>query len=276
MASTIQSMQVLDRMLDALAPGWVGSLIGILGILAAIITYFLTRQRTILAYRTKGARLLGSVEPRLPSEVTVMFRGRSVPRLTRSLIVVWNDGEKTINGADVVASDPLVVDVGEGAEILSHTMVRTSRDAISLSCELADSPNRAVLSFSFLDSSDGGVVEVLHTGEQRHMKLYGTVRGMPSGPKNRGRVVPSRTAMALPFPKSRRLFACVFIVVGVAIAVVGLVYPFADRPAATTPSSSGLRYALPLAGALYASLGGLMLWLVRRGYPKLLHVDELD
>ena len=66
-----EKKSMLDKLVNALAPGWVGSVIGILGIAAAAVTYLLGRQRSILAYRTKGARLLGHTEARLPSEITV-------------------------------------------------------------------------------------------------------------------------------------------------------------------------------------------------------------
>src|SRR5438477_8505394 len=110
------------QVLEALAPGWVGSLIGIVGIVAAITTYFLTRRRKLLAYRTRGMRLLGAVEAGLPNEVTVQYRGRNVPRLTRSFLIVWNAGEVTISGREVVGTDPLKIDLGDEAEILSASV----------------------------------------------------------------------------------------------------------------------------------------------------------
>jgi len=266
---------MLERALEILAPGWVGSLIGILGVVAAVATYLLTRQRTILAYRTRGVRLLGTTEARLPTDVTVNFRGKPVPRLTRSLVVIWNDGERTIGGSDIVASDPLAVDAGDDAEILSLTIARASRTSIAFSCNLGPTKNKANLSFEFLDRSDGGVVEVLHTGEQRHMKLTGTIRGMPAGPKSRGKVLPSKSAKLPPFFRSPRAFGITIVGIGIAFAIFGLLYPFHEQ-SIDQPGRGGLRYALPLAGLLYAGLGCFMLWLMRRRYPRTLHVDELD
>lgn len=268
-------MNFLDKVLTALAPGWVGSLIGIVGLVAAGITYILTRQRTIIAYRTRGMQLLGSLEAKLPREVTVQYRGKDVPRLTRSLVVIWNDGERTINQADVVDSDPLVLDAGNGAEILSASVVKSSRDVIQLICRPNDHMlHQILISFAFLDSKDGGVIEVLHTGERRHLKLLGTVKGMPSGPKGLGGLL-SRQLPGKPnhFVKSRRSFAGLTIVVGVVFALVGFnLAQFSDGAKLFT----GLKYPLAVGGLLYVGLGAYLLWFVRRRYPRSLHVEELE
>ena len=61
---------MLDKLLNVLAPGWVGSIIGLAGIAAAVIAYVRSRQRAILAYRTRGMSLLGNDEANLPKEVS--------------------------------------------------------------------------------------------------------------------------------------------------------------------------------------------------------------
>lgn len=95
-------MNWIDKALDLLAPGWVGSIIGLLGIAAAFVTYILTRQRSRVAYRYAGERLLGLTSDGLPADITVQYRGQSIPRLTRTLVVFWNGGEKTILAQDLV------------------------------------------------------------------------------------------------------------------------------------------------------------------------------
>lgn len=270
-------MTFLEKILDALAPGWVGSLIGITGIVAAVATYLLTRRRMIIAYRTRGAQLLGTVEAELPSEVTVHYRGKDVPRLTRSIVVFWNDGERTINYADVVHSDPLRLDAGDGAEILSTSLVKSSRDVIQLGCHAnPNCPHEALLSFEFLDAKDGGVIEILHTGKRRHLKLLGTVRGMPNGPKSLGSFLSRRPAVKqIPVLKSRRALAGLVVAIGIAIAMVGFINPIQNFTH-SAKELSGFRYFLVVVGLLYAGIGVYLLWLVRRRYPRGLHAEELE
>jgi len=268
---------MLDKLLDALAPGWVGSVIGILGIAAAALTYLLGRQRSILAYRTKGARLLGHSEARLPSEVNVQYRGKDIPRLTRSMLVAWNFGEKTINGRDIVESDTLRIEMGQDSSILSATVLKRSRDVIGATCSFGSaSPSTASIQFDYLDPGDGFVVEVLHTGERRHPKLVGTIKGIPQGPKNLGAVLSqTRTNTRGPFPKSRRTFAIVVIAIGVFFALAGTFIPFKSEEVGALKSTL-LPYAMAAVGLLYAALGCTLLWMVRRRYPKSLQTEDLE
>ena len=174
---------MLNEVLDALAPGWVGSLIGLVGIAAAGITYFLSRQRTIVSYRTRGVRLLGHAESKLPDGVSVQYQGKDIPRLTRSVVVLWNDGEKTISGTDVVQEDPIRVDVGADSSVVACSVLRSSRQVLNASCQRsATDAQIATISFSYLDPNDGLVVEILHTGMERYPTVKGTIRGIPQGP----------------------------------------------------------------------------------------------
>lgn len=268
---------MLNEVLDVLAPGWVGSLIGLLGIAAAGITYVLSRQRSIISYRTRGVRLLGHAESKLPKEVSVQYRGRDIPRLTRSVVVLWNDGEKTITGADIVGEDPIRIDTGADSSVVACTLLRATRPVLQAACQpSAQDANTVIVTFGFLDPSDGLVVELLHTGQERHPKVLGTIRGIPQGPKNRGRVVSQRPQMReMPFNRSRKTFATIVVVVGVLVSLSGILLPLFDQQGPTAKTAVP-RYALLSAGALYAGLGCLVLWRLRRRYPRALHSEELE
>jgi len=268
---------MLNEVLDALAPGWVGSLIGLIGIAAAGGTYVLSRQRSIISYRTRGVRLLGHAESKLPDEVNVQYRGKDIPRLTRSVVVLWNDGEKTISGSDIVQEDPIRVDVGVDSSIVACTLLRSTRPVLKASCQQStQDAQTATISFSFLDSNDGLVVEILHTGKERYPTVKGTIRGIPQGPRNRGRVLSQKPpSTSIPFLRSRRTLALVFIILGFLVSAAGTLLPLFDLPTAIAKTTAP-KYALIIAGALYAGLGCLLFWVLRRRYPRALHTEELE
>jgi hypothetical protein len=66
--------------------------IGIIGIILAIIFYLRSRQRALLAFQQIGLKLLGHNSTQLPSEVSVQYRGKMIPRLTKTVLVLWNAG----------------------------------------------------------------------------------------------------------------------------------------------------------------------------------------
>lgn len=270
-------MQWIKDALELLAPGWVGSLIGFAGIVAAAITYFLTRQRTRFAYRFAGDRLLGLSSDGLPSEITVQYHGKGIERLTRSLIVFWNSGEKTILAEDIVAADPLRLIFGDDGFILSAIVLKQSREVTE--CSAVPHPkriNEVELKFSFLDSGDGAVVEILHTSEKRYPEIQGTVRGLPTGLKDFGRITARRSILkSIRVLSPRKIGWIAFTTGGIGIPV-GFLIPSSMLEKlnfSSVPTNVGV--AVAGAGAFYAMLGLILLFITRRRYPKSLHVDEL-
>lgn len=281
-------MSWFENTLDVLSPGWVGSLIGIASIAGALVVYFLTRQRTSLSYAYIGEHLLGSSSDTLPQQITVQFSGNPIPRLTRSIVVLWNSGEKTILGDDNVQSDSLRFQVGTDGEILSLAVLKASRDVNDFRVRKPSphAPNEAVAEFNFFDAKDGVVVEILHTSEARRPSVVGTIRGLPKGLRSMGRVTRSRALKGRRGPETsarvwRWLLAgsstWVPITMGVVVALIGILmttefvqvrFPSDPEKSPSTP--------MILAGISYICMGAFMLYSGRRRYPKGLHIDALE
>lgn len=267
-------MQWLKDGLEFLSPGWVGSLIGLVGVVAATITYFLTRQRTRLAFSHTGERLLGLSVDGLPTDISVQYRDKKIERLTRSLIVFWNDGEKTILADDIVATDPIKLTFGDDGFVLSATILKNSRQVIGSSVTQGlEETNVVELKFDFLDPSDGTIVEVLHTSENRYPKVKGTVRGLPKGLLNCGRIAGHKnTPQPFLLPGFPRKLAWITCTIGSLFSAAGLLIPSSVLDMSFNISNN---VVLVGAGSTYAVLGATLLFLIRRRYPKHLHIDEL-
>lgn len=266
-------MEWLKQFLDYLAPGWVGSIIGLIGIVLAAATYFLTRQRSRFAYRCVGRRFLGLSADGLPQDISVQYKGREIPRLTRSLVVFWNDGERSIGSDDITSTDPLRMHLEDG-EILAATVLKQSRSVCQVHVdELPGSSTDVVVSFEFLDSNDGAVVEILHTGEKRHAAFLGTIRGLPLGLTNLGSMAAYRR-VRFPLYATPRKMAWPAIVMGFLFLAACAGIPIAKfRELQTTPIY--LKVIFGAMGSIYCVTGFAALFIGRRRYPKSLHIDEL-
>ena len=229
-------MHWLKEVLEFLAPGWVGSIIGLVGIVAASATYVLTRQRTCLAYRYVGERLLGLSTDGLPADISVQYCGQEIQRLTRTLVVFWNAGEKTILAADIVEADPLRLKLQDGGSVLAATVLKVGRAVCQVETKLILSrPNEVDLGFAFLDSGDGAVIEILHTSEKRHPEFLGTIRGLPSGFHNLGRITGREFNRRLfLLPTSPRKLGLITTIFGIAVAAAGLLIPWDSISTAST------------------------------------------
>lgn len=267
-----------ENTLDVLSPGWVGSIISLVGIITAAVTYTLTRQRTRFAYCHAGERLLGLLNYGLPSEVTVQFCGQNIPRLTRTLLVFWNDGEKTIPGEDIVASDPLRLELETEDQVLAATILKVTREVCHTAVSIDISRKNIVeLKFQFLDSGDGAVVEVLHTSKNAHPTLLGTIRGLPDGFKNLGPILGRNFVRRSrwPLPASPNRLGWVVVGVGIAIAVTSQVITGEGATNACLQTIP-VRFGFTIGAAFYAVLGGILILSTRRRYPKTLHIEKFS
>ena len=277
-------MNILDNALASLSPGWIGNLLGIVGLIAAGATYFLTRKRKILAYLVQGNWLLGSNGAELPKQVTVMFEGKDIPRLTRSRLIMWNKGEETIQGEDIVGSDPLRIDFDPDVRILSANILKTSRDVIGGVYTIAEVDKSSIaVEFEFLDKGDGFVLEILHTGIVRRPDLKGTIKGIPAGPCKMGGssseskgIINAILKSAIFGNRMAKIVLFILTCLSASFFFVSIFYP--DLLHANVLSGAGAsrntdRLAAGITGGLYTLLGLQILWSKRRYYPKALEVQ---
>jgi hypothetical protein len=264
---------------EYLAPGWVGSIIGIISLVLALILYSKSRQRTDMSYSYRGDRLLGLATEGLPAEITMQYRGENIPRLTKSLIVFWNSGDKTLVEEDIVSGDPLRLSIQEDGEILAISLRKSSRDVNEISITRSSENNyEAYVTFSFLDAGDGGVLEILHTSEERNPTFSGTLRGMPKGLKNVGRITTKRSnETKLPLVVPFRLLGWISTLAGIITAGFAMFSALTGNLPFALPAGSEFgSTSFIAAGALNLILGCTLLFLIRRKYPRSLHYEDLD
>lgn len=277
-------MAWIESTLSFLSPGWVGSLIGLAGLLAALIAYLCSRKRTSLSFAYLGDHLLGSDSASLPQGISVQYQGVDIPRLTRSIIVLWNNGENTILGSDVVEADQLRFCVGSDGELLSTSILKATRSVndFKIKSPSAHAPNEAVVDFNYFDSGDGVVVEILHTSKSRQPDIKGTLRGLPNGLKSVGRMT------RIPSPVKRsgpsRVFAIIAPNITTWVPILGgaafiLFAVFASPETLNAVLTFNLEQsnnAVMLMGGIYVIMGLISLYMFRRKHPKTLHVEALE
>jgi hypothetical protein len=171
--------------------GWVGIVLGaaiaIVTLIVSIVVSYRLRHRVEMSYQWWLIHLIGGDSSALPDEVTISFKDMPVPRLSSSTVVIWNTGNTTILGQDIVASDPFGLIIDPDTQLLKVNIPAATRDVIAFKADIDHAyKNRISVSFDFLDPGDGAVVEILHTGDPGILRVSGTIRGMPQGLKNLG------------------------------------------------------------------------------------------
>ena len=174
-------MQEFIRILNL---GWVGTIVGVVGVTVGLLSYWRTRIPGIIAFQSHDVSMIGGDNAVFPSEVEVRYRKTPVPRVTSSTIWMWNAGKKTMEGEDIIEHDPLRLRFS--GEVLNVRIIKVTREVLQIKADKAkdasEEGRRTVYcSFGFLDPGDGGVLEVLHTGSAEAPKCIGTIKKLPKG-----------------------------------------------------------------------------------------------
>jgi len=281
----------MPRILDYFNTPWVATVVGLIGVVLAI--FFFIRGRVIrrLAYQATGSNLIGGQHAELPVDVAVVYKGVPVPRVTKTTLIIWNAGNTTLDGRDIVSTDPLRIALEKDCKILDIQVVKRSRGVTGILASSDDRfPASVLVTCDFLDSGDGARMEVLHTGDSGLAVVVGTVKGLRKGCVSFGSIPPhdrshNRGPLASKDPMRRllnshpALLFGLMVLAGLAGVIGGLfpdlvisLFPPLGKSDTSSVLSPGRINWLPLIlGLLYATPGGAMLWLVRMRYPR-----ELD
>jgi hypothetical protein len=81
----------------------IGIVLGLCGIWATLKH----RNRKTASIWYKSSVLLAENKSILPEEVTIQFAGKPISHLKKMNVVLWNAGNVTIDGNDIVLEDPL-------------------------------------------------------------------------------------------------------------------------------------------------------------------------
>lgn len=267
-------------------PEWLSLLIALISIFLAYFFYRKSRSEAKLYYQYRTLRLIGGSEKILPDEVRISFKGLEVPRLSSSHIIFWNAGRGTIRQDDIVQSDPVRIIFSDRTHVLRLRVVSSTRATIAFAAKInPEQDNEVLCTFDYLDGGDGAVVEILHTDEKRFPLVCGTIRGIPEGLKDCGRIMFGVEASGPFSSRTRRIMLGVPFLLGVLILIMGLLrqfllawFPFLQTFMwkNVTPESSPVHASAIMFGMLYAVGFGYLLWSTRRRFPPNLKIDGLE
>jgi len=121
---------------------------------------------------------LAVVESRsgIKAPIEVQFAGEVVPQVTRTLVYVWNGGNRELTRADIAAGDPVRIKAPQGSRILAANVIRESRAGLGANTASYLDGER-LLTFECLPAKHGAIVEVYHTAPNPELELIGAILG---------------------------------------------------------------------------------------------------
>jgi hypothetical protein len=154
-----------------------GFVVGILGIVCAILLWLFTRRYKRIWYDVRSFTLVERERSTVPG-LRVFFEKRPVDALSISKICIWNSGKDALRQADLAPLQPLGISVAKpNVEILEGSLIQ--RSSKNGSCKITRSGrNSYEIEFDFLDPNHGWVLQIAHTGAtSEDVKVTGHIIG---------------------------------------------------------------------------------------------------
>jgi hypothetical protein len=201
--------------------GWVGIVIGI--IIAIVVSAYYYRKSRIgprLVYQTKAYKIIGKDEKAIPDDVKIFFREQQVERLVKNYVIIWNSGYSTFEGKNIVERNPFRA-VFNG-RILQVTQLKTTRPENMFQAKISSNQNEVIFYLDYLEPEDGAVFEIYHTGDELFPSMEGSIKGLPQGIINWGKITTFREEKRFKSPKNPIFAIILGFSAGIMLIVFGL------------------------------------------------------
>lgn len=208
-------------------------------------------------------------ELNVPHSLSLVFNNRTIPRLTRYFVVIWNKGYQTIKKEDI---DKKWVSIRfqVGTEIIDARVLKSNSPITRFEREYDE--NELKFTFDELEPNKGVALEILHTGKPQLPSYTAYIRNTKEGNfTSVGKIAPKRLGISvLPSPlNSFRVFVgsiFLYSLVMDALFILGYI------------CGASFEWNDTIVFLLMMFLTGLMLTVIlgtRRKYPKDLEIDDL-
>jgi hypothetical protein len=156
----------------------IGIVLSVIGILTGYI-FYIKGQRIKEAAWTIDNFILIKGYSSLVKDLDIKYRGKTIDDLTVTKVVFWNNGNDIIDGTDIKTALPLSIRAVDDTEILEVQILKVSNPANLFTSELEDNRKSARLIFDYLNSNEGAVIQVLHTGASLvNIIVWGEIKGV--------------------------------------------------------------------------------------------------
>lgn len=277
---------MVDNFLTYLNISWVGAVLTLITfILALIVGYFFYvkgKPNKSLRHHCETFLIIDRSKADRPEQIEILFLGKKVESLYKTLIYFWNDGNQTIKKNDLETIDRLKISTIESESILSVNIVKNTRDVINFS--LMNEERIYEVNFDYLDPTDGVVIEVLHTGQPEDLNFSGTVMGIldkVGASKSKNKFF-SKLAEALlealnifhTSKKHPKTFGFAIVFVGAMVMSMG-VYTLFNPNIILEKTLTQSRWAWFILGFLYITSGIYFIYSHKNPYPKNLNLEKV-
>lgn len=139
-----------------------------LAIGAFILAYKSTPQK-VLKFTLKTTKIIENSKSKL-EKLKILYDEKLINNLTITIITFWNGSFPTINETDIIKADPLSICITNG-KILDISVIAGDNTSNRIKI------NSTLILFDYLDKNEGGIIQVIHTGNSNSITLSKKIKG---------------------------------------------------------------------------------------------------
>ncbi len=165
----------IKNLMDSQYTQLVNSFCTISALIFAIYTWLVVPRRKEIACVWNSYQLIEAGNRRIPL-LTLTYQDKKIDNLAVSRFAIWNSGKEVIEKSDLVESHQLKISTKDRAKILDCSLIYVNDEDnkfnIKNICE-----ESAEICFDYLDTRDGAVIQVIHTGNRDELCIDCKIKG---------------------------------------------------------------------------------------------------
>ncbi|AUM88309.1 hypothetical protein ACYJ2V_000215 [Clostridium botulinum] len=202
-------------------------IITILSIILCIVFYYKGKRikslktviRSINLFKDNGNKIDG---------LEILYSKSAVPNVTITKIAFWNNGNETIDGSDIANRDPLTIKIKDEFTILESKMIYEKNKSNNIQLRNIEDGKIIEVKFDYLDNKEGGVVQILHTGNSSsEIEVSGTIKGL--GKINIKSRTKKKKHLILKYIYDDNVINYILIILGIFFFIIGILSSFNDN-----------------------------------------------
>jgi|GEM_PF-6271453 len=159
---------------------YIGIIIGLLGIVIAILLWLLAKQRKRISVEIKSNNLIGNTGL---DKIKVLYEDKLVENITVTKVILTNVGNASIKSDSIPPKNPIRLFIDKNYEILNIKVFASS--SYDNGAEIDPNPHLEndntvsyKLNFDYFDKKEGCVIQIAHTGpDDKCIHIKGKIIG---------------------------------------------------------------------------------------------------
>lgn len=170
-------MSFFDQIKNSTLAWVILSVVAIVSLIWAVYSHYSTNKKKRFSVAFSSYEVVKKGKTAIPN-LELSFLGKPIENLTISKFAIWNSGNKVIDSSDMVPLEKLTIYADNEEEILDAQIVTETEPTNSFNISSSTSKN-VCIDFDYVDSHDGIIVQIFHTGGKRQDSLHieGKIRG---------------------------------------------------------------------------------------------------